>query len=156
MMNNLENGDSKMYIEKGFIDANDDVAFKRIYEACNIFGHSYKGYQRAGTYHPYRDDVTIWFPKMYPNDTWINTISADETIIFERPVNSAEVREHMNSHINSNIHKRIVFAREKDKLGLLMYRFKGEYEINVQESYKEGCLVWNRVAERVKTFPTKK
>ncbi|MYL45599.1 hypothetical protein GLV94_08060 [Virgibacillus halodenitrificans] len=61
----------------------------------------------------------------------------------------------MNYHFNKDIHKRIVFAREKDNLGLMMYRFKGEYEISVQEAYKEGCLVWNRIAERVKTYPPK-
>ena len=151
----VDNNDPNKYIEKGFIDVKDNVAFKRIYEACNIFGHSYKGFQRAGTYHPYREDVTIWFPKMYPNDAWVNTISADETILYERPADSTKVREHMNYHINSDIHKRIVFAREKDATGLMLYRFKGEYEINTQESYKEGCLVWNRIAERVETYPPK-
>ncbi|WP_425445457.1 hypothetical protein [Virgibacillus ndiopensis] len=37
----------------------------------------------------------------------------------------------------------MVFIRVKDSLGIMKYRFKGEYEINVKESYKEGCLVWN-------------
>jgi len=35
------------YIEIGYIDVNDDVAFRRIFEACNIFGHNYKGFQRG-------------------------------------------------------------------------------------------------------------
>jgi hypothetical protein len=85
------------YIEKGYIDAKDDVAFQKIYEACNIFGHNYKGFQRGGAYHPYRDDVTLWFPKLYPNKTWKNTISADEDIIYERPANPNDVEEHWKS-----------------------------------------------------------
>ncbi len=36
-----------------------------------------------------------------------------------------------------------------------MYRFKGEYEIDVQQSYKQKCLVWKRIAKRVKTYPPK-
>ncbi|MBP1947125.1 hypothetical protein [Virgibacillus litoralis] len=155
-MENTNLVDPEVYIEKGYIDSNEDVAFKRIYEACNLFGHRYKGYQRGGTYHPYRDDVTIWFPKLYTNNSWINTISTDENTIFERPSNSREVEEHMNLHIDSNIHKRIIFAHEKDIHGSLMYRFKGEYEIDVQQSYKEKCLVWTRIAERVNTFTSKK
>ncbi|WP_369974642.1 hypothetical protein [Paraliobacillus sp. X-1268] len=46
----------------------------------------------------------------------------------------------------------MVFVREKDARGLMLYQFKGEYEINTHESYQEGCLVWNRIAVRVKTY----
>ena len=56
---------------------------------------------------------------------------------------------------SSDIHKRIVFAYEEDNNGQFMYRFKGEYEIDVQQSYKQKCLVWKRIAKRVKTYPPK-
>lgn len=45
-----------------------------------------------------------------------------------------------------------MFAQQKDSHGKLMYRFKGEYEIDVQESLKEKCLVWKRVFKRVNTY----
>ncbi len=41
---------------------------------------------------------------MYPNDTWVNTISTNETIIYEQSVDSTKVREHMNYHIYKDIH----------------------------------------------------
>lgn len=143
------------YIEKGYIDVDDNVAFKRIYEACNIFGHNYKGFYKGGTKHPYRDDVTLWFPKINANRDWINTISTDEEYIFERPADPNQIEEHMNYHLTSDIHKRIVFAYEGDINNQLMYRFKGKYEIDVQKSYEQKCLVWKRIATRVKTYPPK-
>ena len=154
-MENKNTIEQAKYIENGYIDADDDVIFKRIYEACNIFGHNYKGFQRGGTKHPYRNDVIIWFPKLNTNGDWINTISNDEGYIFERPADANLVQEHMNHHISSDIHKRIVFAYEEDNNGQFMYRFKGEYEIDVQQSYKQKCLVWKRIAKRVKTYPPK-
>ena len=153
---NLEHINPQVYIERGYIDVRDDIAFKRIFEACNIFGHNYKGFQRGGAYHPYRDDVTIWFPKIYSNGTWDNSISADENTIYEKPTDPGKVKDHMNYHISRDIQKRIVFAHEKDGQCKLMYRFKGEYEIDVQRSYNEKCLVWTRIAERVKTYPPKR
>ena len=154
-MENKNTIEQAKYIENGYIDADDDVSFKRIYEACNIFGHNYKGFQRGGAKHPHRNDVIIWFPKLNTNGDWINTISNDEEYIFERPADANLVQEHMNHHISSDIHKRIVFAYEEDNNGQFMYRFKGEYEIDVQQSYKQKCLVWKRIAKRVKTYPPK-
>ncbi|MER2079687.1 hypothetical protein [Psychrobacillus psychrotolerans] len=147
--------DRAEYIEKGYIDADDEVAFRRIYEACNIFGHNYKGFFKGGAKHPYRNDVTIWFPKLNSKN-WINTLSTDEEYIFERPADANLVKEHMNHHISSDIHKRIVFVYEEDSKGQFKYRFKGEYEIDVQQSAKEKCLIWKRIMKRVETYPPKK
>jgi hypothetical protein len=127
----------EVYIERGYIDVNDEVAFQRIYEACNCFGHSYRGFQRGGAYHPYRSDVTLWFPKMYSNGKWKNSISNDENTIFERPANSSKIEEHMNFHIARDL-KRIVFAYEKDRQGKWMYHFKGEYEIDKKNHFKKN------------------
>ncbi|OIJ20752.1 hypothetical protein BKP45_08105 [Anaerobacillus alkalidiazotrophicus] len=58
----------------------------------------------------------------------------------------------MEYHINSNIHKRIVFAGVKSPLGGVIYKFKGEFNLDVEQSYEEQCLVWKRLATRVKTY----
>lgn len=42
---------SKTYIERGYIDLGDDVAFDHIVSAVNCFGHSYSGWQRGGATH---------------------------------------------------------------------------------------------------------
>ena len=49
----------------------------------------------------------------------------------------------------------IVFARVKSPLGDIMYRFKGEYQIDLKASGVRSGLLWNRVSERVKTYENK-
>ncbi|KDO13268.1 hypothetical protein DP83_11860 [Vibrio metoecus] len=43
------------YIERGYIDLCDDVAFDKIVSAVNCFGHNYAGWQRGGATHAYED-----------------------------------------------------------------------------------------------------
>lgn len=139
------------YLEKGYIDLEDNVAFKRIYEACNCFGHQYIGFQRGGAGH--RDDGTIlWFPKLYPNDEWNNSISQNEEQIVEKHHVPETAKIHVAEHINGSSIKRIVFARVKNNLGEIMYRFKGCYKLNVPESKSRNALIWDRIETRVKTY----
>lgn len=144
------------YIEKGYIKVSDNVAFKTCADAANIFGHNYIGYQRGGTNHPYIDDVMIWFPKLFPNGEWDNSISPDGTIIREKNIHEEKVDQHINEIIHNQKHKRIVFAKVKGPLGDVLYKFKGEFELDVPLSIKERCLIWRRISETVKTFPPKK
>ena len=143
------------YIEKGEIDARDNVAFHLIYEAANLFGYNYKGYQRAATNHPYYDDVIIWFPKLYPNEDWENSINQDETIIREKNIDEIKNSAHIEDVINNHRPKRIVFARVKDPLGFIMYKFKGVYELDKANSLKEKCTYWRRISTIAKTYPNK-
>lgn len=99
--------------------------------------------------------MIIWFPKLYSNGDWINTISDDEEFIYERPKDANQVKEHMKYHLNSEIQNRIVFAYEKDIKGQFMYRFKGEYAIDQQLTEQQKYLVWKRITKKVKTYPPK-
>jgi len=143
------------YIQKGFIDLLDNVSFRTSADVANVFGHNYKGFQRGGTSHPYRDDVMIWFPKLYPNGEWNNSISFDGTIIMESNVHIDKREHHMNEVINNQKHKRIVFAKVKGPLGYIMYKFKGEFELDITKSREEKHLIWRRISDIVNTFPTK-
>lgn len=146
---------SDTYIDKGYIDVADNVAFRTIKDACNCFGHNYLGYQRAGAPHPDKDTM-LWFPKLYPNGEWNNQIYDDEETIIERNEDDEKAREHVISHIEQTKgekHKRIVFARVKGNMGDILYRFRGLYKLNLQESSEEKGLVWNRTVTRVKTYP---
>ena len=49
-------------------------------------------------------------------------------------------------------HRRIVFARVKSPLGDVMYRFKGLFEIDVDESYRTRTITHRRVETRVATY----
>ncbi|MCG8396109.1 phosphoribosylaminoimidazole carboxylase [Bacillus atrophaeus] len=147
--------DPKTYINKGYIDLKENVAFEKCVDVCNCFGHYYKSWFKGGAKHPYLDDTRLWFPKLYPNDEWDNSITSDELIIREKSTDKSKVKAHMEEHIDSNIHNRIVFAKVKGPLGDVMYRFKGEYKLNIEQSYSENCLVWERSATRVKTYKPK-
>ncbi len=146
--------DSQTYIQKGYIDVADSVAFKTIKDACNCFGHNYTGYQRAGASHPDSDTI-LWFPKLYPNGEWDNKISSDESTITERNENDDKAKMHVVSHLENkekHKHKRIVFARVKGNLGDVLYRFRGLYELDTKTSNAKVGLIWHRVATRVDTY----
>lgn len=151
----------KTYIDLGYIDIADDVAFKTIKDACNCFGHNYVGYQRAGASHP-DSDIMLWFPKLFANGEWDNKISADEEEIIERNEDNEKAKKYVLSHLNDkekdkyqHQHKRIVFAKVKGNLGDTLYRFRGLYELDIKNSNEKTGLVWKRKCTKVKTYPQK-
>lgn len=143
------------YIIKGSISIDDDVAFRRIVDAINCFGVQYKGFQKGGIKHPQEPDTEIWFPKLYKNNGWENIITADELTIYEKPIDSDIVISHIEKVISVQAHQRIVFARVIDSLGMVLYRFKGKFELNIDKSRHEKCLVWERISTEVKTYEYK-
>ena len=145
----------RTYIDKGFIDLNDDCAFNTMVDAANCFGNNYKpkGIWKGGAKHPKEEDKIIWFPKLYKNTEWDNSISDDEKTITEISVILEKIQPHIEDVLNNQVHKRIVFARVKSPLGDVMYRFKGEYELNVEQTKKENKLIWERINEKVSTYP---
>lgn len=141
------------YINRGYIELQDNVAFNRIADACNCFGHTYSGFQRGGTFHPVEEKTLIWFPKLFPNGEWDNRISSDECTITERNIDAGKAKIHIHDHIAKGVHRRIIFAKVKGPLGDIMYRFKGFFELDVPAS--TNCLVWRKVSDRVKTYKPK-
>lgn len=146
---------SETYIEKKYIDIVDDVAFRYSYLACNCFGHNYSGFQKGGTIHPNQKNTIFWFPKLYHNKGWENFISEDELVITEISSNPEITSNHILESLNNGYYFRVVFARVKGPLGDVMYRFKGEYELDRIISSVEKGLIWRRVKTRVETFPVK-
>ncbi|MDT1012849.1 DUF559 domain-containing protein [Plesiomonas shigelloides] len=144
--------ESNTYIQRGYIDLRDDVAFDKIVSAVNCFGYNYAGWQRGGVSHPFEEGTRIWFPKLFPNGEWDNIITDDENTIYERNVHDDKAVAHIEKIISGNVHTRIVFAKVKDSLGKTKYRFKGKYTLSVEETDFEKGLVWKRVATRVRTY----
>lgn len=144
------------YIERGYIDLKDDVAFRTMADAASCFGRDYsKGLQRSYIPHPTEPNKYLSFPKLYENDEWSNQLSENEDTITEYCKIPEKKREHIDRNILEvkRVHSRIVFARVKSPLGTLMYRFKGEYNINLEATNYENGLIWKRIATRVKTYP---
>ncbi len=141
------------YIAKGYIDASEDVAFRTIADAASCFGQKYRGLQTAWVAHPTEIGKRLWFPKLYPNDDWENSITADEETIYELCMKPDEVRKHINRMRLDTTISRLVFARVKGSLGDVMYRFKGEYKTDKEASNYEIGSVHRRIGTRVKTYP---
>ena len=130
----------------GYLDISDDVAFHTSAAVCNHFGHSYKVWRRGLARHPYRPELTLWFPKLYKNDKWDNWISDNGCVIREKRKtdNESFIEESLAHH---DKHRRIVFPRLEDT----MYHFKGLYEVDVEESRRARRITYNRIATRVQT-----
>lgn len=151
------------YIKLGYMDVSDNVAFRKVMDVCNCFGHNYKGYQRAGAKHPNKE-IMLWCPILFreedKNDSnkWRNVISEDEDVIMERNKDDEKAEEHVFKHLNNkekNKHQRIVFARAKDNLGQKLLRFKGHYKLDIEKSNINDGLCWRRISKRVDTYPQK-
>ncbi len=143
----------KTYIDKGFIDLNDDCAFRTMVDAANCFGNNYKpkGIWTGGAGHGKDIGKIIWFPKLYKNGEWNNSINNDETEIREISEIPENAKLHID-HVLKDNRTRIVFARVKSPLGDIMYRFKGEYELDRNRTNYTDGLLWRRVSEQVKTY----
>ena len=144
-----------MYSETGYIDVDDGVAVRTHAIACNLFGHSYVQYYPAMAKHPVDPELNIWFPKLYDNPEWQNSLSDDgETL---REVSKRNNAEHFEGFLKryragEEIFKRIVFAHERDSSGVAMYRFKGLFVIDAEASIRSGIVTYRRKAKRVKTY----
>ena len=143
--------DPKTYVARGYLDIHDDVAFRTIADACNCFGHSFKGMQKAFVRHGRLPNLHLWFPKLYKNDDWSNSISPDERVIKEQKKkgNESFIEKYL---AEEDKHRRIVFARVKGPLGDVMYRFKGLFDVDVEESRRSRAMTHRRVETRVDTF----
>lgn len=143
------------YINKGYISASEGVAFRTIADACNCFGHSYRGFQHATAIHPF-ENKTLWFPKLYPNEGWDNKISLDENEITMKKINGN--REYFEEHINNEEQtiEKLVFPKVRSNLGDVMYRFKGVYMTDIDESRKRGYFVFRRTNLSAKTYKPQK
>lgn len=141
------------YINRGYIALEDDVAFKTMVDAANCFGNNYKrnGIWKGGAKHR-ENDKDIWFPKLYENAKWNNSISEDDNEIREICKYEVDRNPHIHREKSKANIKRIVFAKVISPLGDVMYRFKGLYEIDTEKTNYENGVVLKRIATRVQTF----
>ncbi|MEO6588168.1 MAG: hypothetical protein ABIP06_02470 [Pyrinomonadaceae bacterium] len=145
--------DSKYYVDKGFIDVSDDAEFRIIADAASCFGKKYKGLQRSYFRHPKESNKRLWFPKLYENKEWENHISSDESFITSKSKFPERNQQDIDNINPSEDYIVIVFTREKNSSGNLMYRFKGEYQLDQNSMSYENGHVWRKIENRVKTYP---
>lgn len=145
------------YIEKGYVDVDEDVAFRTMADAASCFGRRYTNLQKSFIPHSSERNTYLWFPKLYENAEWLNTISEDEELITEvcKKDGQRESQVELNISNFARNGRRLVFARVRSPLGDLMYRFKGEYLLEIERSRQENQSVFARVSKRAATYRAK-
>jgi hypothetical protein len=139
------------FIQKGCMSTNDNPAFRKHIDALKCFGIYYKASWTGGEPHPVHDDVLIWFPKIHARKEWINVIDDEETTIYEKNEDPKKTEETISIWLSEPRQKRYVFVYSKDSLGMVLYRFKGVFELDKQATISESCAVWRKVCDVVET-----
>ncbi len=152
---NIEDENNYSYQNMKVFDVNNQIVFRKIVDAINYFRIEelkYNGYQRAGAM-TMDKKKKLWFPKLYKNKDWNNTISSDETLIEEQPAGVHSKwfgnTKHLEKILRKNDKVRIVFARVKGNLGFVLYRFKGYFVLNKKLSKEKGYCCWERKTTKV-------
>lgn len=142
------------YLNRGYIDLKEDVAFRIKADAANCFGNNYhpNALQAGVAKHPFETNKILWFPKLYRNDRWNNSISDDGTVITEMCEDEARNVPHIEATLQKPNLTRIVFARVKSSLGDIMYRFVGEFAVDTEQTNNNHGVVYRRISERVNTY----
>ena len=128
------------YIKKGYLDTSDNVGFLTQRDCKRCFGYKGGHAQRAVWKIP-NTDIHLWFPKLYKNKDWDNSIDENlSKIIMQRT--SRELLWKANKW------KMLVFAHNKNVFGQTLYKFLGLFELNEKKSNLK-MHVFNRMKTRI-------
>ena len=130
-----------LYIRKGYIDVSDNVGFLYKKDALKLFDYNGGHYQSA-LWRIKSIDKEVWFPKLYKNREWNNSLSDDLKTIKMKMKNNTEISKKILDY------KWIVFAHYKNVLGNFVYKFLGEFHLSKFETNKK-CWVFKRKKTRI-------
>ncbi|MFV0535389.1 MAG: HNH endonuclease [Cumulibacter sp.] len=111
-------------IQGGALTVRDHVPFQTHVQVARLFGRTYRGHQSATIR---LDEFTeVWFPKMYSNADWNNTLSANGQTIVMRHVEGGDYGDVMTDGQMRNYV--ITFGHVKPSSGPAYYEFLGVFE----------------------------
>ncbi|SVB39917.1 uncharacterized protein METZ01_LOCUS192771 [marine metagenome] len=114
------------HLKRGYIDVKDNVVFLNHRDTLRCFGYK-KGHHQPATWTIKGTKKHVWFPKLYKNKDWNNSLSDDfKTIEMKRTDNSILPKV---GHTEA-----IVFAHYKNLFGQIVYKFLGEFHTSIKES----------------------
>ena len=116
------------HLKRGYIDVKDNVVFLNHRDTLRCFGYKKeKGHMQQATWTIQGTKKHVWFPKLYKNKDWNNSLSDDfKTIEMKRTDNSILPKV---GHTEA-----IVFAHYKNLFGQIVYKFLGEFHTSIKES----------------------
>lgn len=143
---------AKAHLEAGIIEIGPHAAFWTHKDALNCFGYN-KGHWQRGVWNMpshIRDAIgltgkcMVWFPKLYEQAEWNNSLSDDGTLI-------TEINKDQQHSYEEPWDTRIVMARSRDDLNRTLYRFVGVFEA-LPEFRSGNEHRFRRIATSVKTI----
>ncbi|RLQ82368.1 HNH endonuclease [Salinibacterium amurskyense] len=131
-------------IEHGRLSVNDHVPFSTHVQVAKLFGHDFKGHQRATI--RLDESIEVWFPKMYENKDWANSLSDMGDTITMVPVLGGEYADVMESkQLREYV---FTFGHMKSRPGPNYYAFLGVFK-GESEFSDNTKWVYRRVADTI-------
>ena len=140
------------YIEKGYLDADEDVRLRTVAECCNCFGAGYKGFQGSGAKHKFEEDTDVKRLKFYPNGEWDNRLTLDGNRFTEFHINFTENDKYAWSRLTELNQKIALFSHEKTSSTKYESNFKGLYRVNTDETLKSKKVTYDRISKIMPTY----
>jgi len=138
--------DPENYLEIGYLDIADGPVFRTHRDALRCFGYTGGNYQKATWIVKNSHKKVVWFPKLYKNSDWENSISDDGQTIHMTAVGS-DISDNFDASASFKNETAIVFAHYADALGITLYRYLGEFRQDVGKS-KGLTTVFKRSSTR--------
>ena len=133
----------KRWIENGYIDVKDNVSLLNHKDVLALFGYK-KGTHMRATWKIPNTKKTVWFPKLYDNKDWANTLSDDlEKIEMKRKDKNV-----FSKNIKLEEKQYITFGHYRNVLGQIVYKFLGEYHIDLDASNR-FCFIFRRKKTKI-------
>ena len=140
---------AKPHLERGYIDAREDVLLRKHTDVIELFGVSLKQHMRGGWTPPKTSGLQmVWFPRLYRNGAWDNSLSADGCTIIEKRL-GGHFQFQADECATEDGQRRAVFAHREEPLIGTLYRFVGVFEFDKLSSQREEAAVYSKVADRI-------
>jgi len=140
------------HIARGYITIGPHSAFRYQKDALRCFGYTKGHFQRGAWNLPPEvvDEIElsgacmVWFPRLYEQKRWKNSLSEDGRTI-------TEINKNPEDAYSERWGKRIVMARSRNALNQTLYRFVGVFEV-IPEYRSGNERRYRRIARSVKTI----
>lgn len=139
------------HIARGYISIGPHSAFRYQKDALRCFGYTKGHFQRGAWNLPPEvvDEIElsgacmVWFPRLYEQKRWKNSLSEDGCII-------TEINKNPEEAYSERWDRRIVMARSRNSLNQTLYRFVGVFEV-IPEYSSGNERRFRRIAKSMKT-----
>ena len=147
------NSNPDEFISKGVIKVSDNAKFKTIDTIGKLFNIEKVPFnQKLHGYININSNIYYWCPTLKivgdecDNNAWENEISEDGNTIFE---NQKEKSSHYISDVLNEKPIRYIFTKYKDETGSMIYKFKGVFDLDEEETIKTNKRTWKKISDEI-------